>query len=328
MGDNQPIRSNNVTTNRVTPNPRQHPYPPIAPSLHTNGPHTPITPAQAIAYLLQPLANDPVLGATATGLLSAVSSINAEGATAEAVQQASNAIAGLFGAASLVGLTNAAAAAAASSTTNNNNVNNNSNSNNNSSREKNSGSARSDTAEAARKKSKDSNRFQCEQCGRVFGRQYNLSSHLKTHQTDKPFECVHCEARFARNHDLNRHKKIHSKEKIHTCPHCGRTFARRDALRRHEKMDPDGKRLHCSVQLNPTAAQVIANGLLVDKSGQIPALADTEISGQQQHAEESLDDDEGDEDDEDDDEEEVVASSHSIAKTNVRSFPHLDAAAR
>lgn len=52
-----------------------------------------------------------------------------------------------------------------------------------------------------------------------------------------------------RNHDLTRHQKVHSQDKPHMCQHCGRSFSRRDALRRHERMDPEGKRIHCS--LNP-----------------------------------------------------------------------------
>ena len=41
-------------------------------------------------------------------------------------------------------------------------------------------------------------KFICDQCGRGFSRQYNLSSHQKTHQVDKPFECEQCDAKFAR----------------------------------------------------------------------------------------------------------------------------------
>ncbi|KAJ3186970.1 hypothetical protein HDU85_007008 [Gaertneriomyces sp. JEL0708] len=90
-------------------------------------------------------------------------------------------------------------------------------------------------------------KYACDMCDRTFSRQYNLKSHIKTHQNHRPFVCNVCDLRFTRNHDLNRHLKTHSKDKPHICNSCGRKFARRDALRRHERMDSEGKKIHCNM---------------------------------------------------------------------------------
>ncbi|KAF9927389.1 hypothetical protein BGZ65_006792, partial [Modicella reniformis] len=49
--------------------------------------------------------------------------------------------------------------------------------------------------------------FACDSpdCGKVFSRAYNLTSHMKTHSSDRPFECGSCHLAFARRHDRERH---------------------------------------------------------------------------------------------------------------------------
>ncbi|ODQ65388.1 hypothetical protein NADFUDRAFT_25384, partial [Nadsonia fulvescens var. elongata DSM 6958] len=69
-------------------------------------------------------------------------------------------------------------------------------------------------------------------CGKEFGRKYNIRSHIQTHLSDRPYKCEVCESRFVRQHDLKRHMKIHVEAKPYECP-CGKTFARQDALTRH-----------------------------------------------------------------------------------------------
>ncbi|KAJ3302449.1 hypothetical protein HDV03_004937 [Kappamyces sp. JEL0829] len=89
-------------------------------------------------------------------------------------------------------------------------------------------------------------KYLCTICGRTFSRSYNLRSHEKIHDTQKPFECGVCGQKFARNHDLTRHGKTHSQLKPYSCDLCGRLFARKDALRRHERMNEEGKKMHCN----------------------------------------------------------------------------------
>ncbi|KAK9446434.1 uncharacterized protein V1518DRAFT_423947 [Limtongia smithiae] len=69
-------------------------------------------------------------------------------------------------------------------------------------------------------------------CGKTFGRRYNIRTHIQTHLSNKPHKCPVCDSRFVRQHDLRRHVKIHEDEKPFLCP-CGKAFARHDALVRH-----------------------------------------------------------------------------------------------
>ncbi|KAK9333603.1 hypothetical protein V1520DRAFT_110198 [Lipomyces starkeyi] len=69
-------------------------------------------------------------------------------------------------------------------------------------------------------------------CGKKFGRKYNIRTHIQTHLADKPHLCTVCGSRFVRHHDLRRHSKTHEDMKPFVCP-CGKGFARQDALSRH-----------------------------------------------------------------------------------------------
>ncbi|KAK9491956.1 hypothetical protein V1508DRAFT_462783 [Lipomyces doorenjongii] len=69
-------------------------------------------------------------------------------------------------------------------------------------------------------------------CGKKFGRKYNIRTHIQTHLSDKPHLCTACGSRFVRHHDLRRHSKTHEDMKPFVCP-CGKGFARQDALSRH-----------------------------------------------------------------------------------------------
>lgn len=85
--------------------------------------------------------------------------------------------------------------------------------------------------------------YECEICGKVFSRPYNLRLHAKTHLTEKPYGCLFCDRHFARTHDRKRHELLHEGEKKFKCSGflkdrktmwgCGRKFARADALGRH-----------------------------------------------------------------------------------------------
>ncbi|KAK9468319.1 hypothetical protein V1512DRAFT_259220 [Lipomyces arxii] len=71
-----------------------------------------------------------------------------------------------------------------------------------------------------------------ENCGKTFGRRYNIRTHIQTHLSDRPHVCATCDARFVRQHDLRRHEKKHEGKKPYVC-RCGKAFARQDAMMRH-----------------------------------------------------------------------------------------------
>ncbi|OCL13362.1 hypothetical protein AOQ84DRAFT_283289 [Glonium stellatum] len=82
--------------------------------------------------------------------------------------------------------------------------------------------------------------YVCPQCRRLFQRNYNLKSHLQTHDPKRahPNLCTYagCERRFVRRTDLSRHEKsVHLKVRNFNCSACDSNFARKDTLRRHEE---------------------------------------------------------------------------------------------
>ncbi|TPX64428.1 hypothetical protein CcCBS67573_g08408 [Chytriomyces confervae] len=74
-------------------------------------------------------------------------------------------------------------------------------------------------------------------CTQSFHKQMNLTSHIKTHKSNKIFTCPECGcgATFRRSHDLRRHYlSMHNETgKQFNCPSCPKKFARLDALKRH-----------------------------------------------------------------------------------------------
>ncbi|KAG0297560.1 hypothetical protein BGZ96_005868 [Linnemannia gamsii] len=80
--------------------------------------------------------------------------------------------------------------------------------------------------------------FSCDvpDCGKVFSRAYNLTSHMKTHSAERPFLCGSCPLAFARRHDRERHVRLHTGEKPYNCQSCGNGFMRNDALHRHQRI--------------------------------------------------------------------------------------------
>lgn len=68
-------------------------------------------------------------------------------------------------------------------------------------------------------------------CEKVFEKQANLKSHLKSHADERNFVCHDCNATFRRSHDLKRHyRSIHSEVKPYLCSQCRKGFSRQVCL--------------------------------------------------------------------------------------------------
>ncbi|KAH6913520.1 hypothetical protein BKA70DRAFT_1096319 [Coprinopsis sp. MPI-PUGE-AT-0042] len=98
------------------------------------------------------------------------------------------------------------------------------------------------TANANHKRRKQIPGFVCPfpGCGSTFTRSFNLKSHMRSHNEEKPFVChwPGCGKDFMREHDCKRHEQLHTNYRPFTCEGCNRQFARMDALNRHCKPLP------------------------------------------------------------------------------------------
>lgn len=79
--------------------------------------------------------------------------------------------------------------------------------------------------------------FQCPNCHKVFTRQSNFKSHLKTHDANRvyPFHCMMegCKYKSSRRADVQRHQKcVHMKQRNFYCKFCPSSFPRNDNLTR------------------------------------------------------------------------------------------------
>ncbi|KAG2211229.1 hypothetical protein INT47_006349 [Mucor saturninus] len=101
---------------------------------------------------------------------------------------------------------------------------------------KRSSSSSEEMAPQKKRQNKDKKKFQCEICGLVSKRKYNLTTHIKTHDKNrvKDFSCNQCAKSFDRRHDRDRHlATVHRHERSFACRHCKSHFSRGDALNRH-----------------------------------------------------------------------------------------------
>jgi uncharacterized Zn-finger protein len=89
-------------------------------------------------------------------------------------------------------------------------------------------------------KTHDKNRikdFNCPLCPKSFDRRYDRERHLLTVHDDKrvkEFSCLFCEKSFKSQCGRNYHMStIHSEKHIYECLHCKHQFAKKDTLDRH-----------------------------------------------------------------------------------------------
>ena len=74
----------------------------------------------------------------------------------------------------------------------------------------------------------------CEHCGKVLGTPYRLRVHIDVvHKGLKPFQCNVCGKSFGRKCGLAQHKVSHSAIKPHVCTECGKSFLHLSRLKSH-----------------------------------------------------------------------------------------------
>lgn len=94
------------------------------------------------------------------------------------------------------------------------------------------------------------NDFNCEKCGRRFGKKATLSQHLKTCGVDeRPFVCPTCGKAFKTDLGVNQHIKIthmHSNDVI-KCEYCGKTYKTKQSYEKHYNAEHEGFRISCDL---------------------------------------------------------------------------------
>ena len=99
-----------------------------------------------------------------------------------------------------------------------------------------------------KKYKKDGEKFPCDQCKKVFYRDYMLAQHKFTaHDGPKPekrYKCPKCDKMFNTNSYLTKHINVTHEGIKNQCEFCQMTFSGEQSLKRHVKMIHEDKRPH------------------------------------------------------------------------------------
>lgn len=84
--------------------------------------------------------------------------------------------------------------------------------------------------------SKETKKFNCQYCSRVFPSKIKLRSHIRIHTQIKKYKCGICQSAFPVPSKLEEHMRIHTGEKPFKCEKCSLRFSKKSTLIRHYKV--------------------------------------------------------------------------------------------
>ncbi|XP_026722861.1 zinc finger protein 208-like [Athene cunicularia] len=94
--------------------------------------------------------------------------------------------------------------------------------------------------------SRKNQRYKCEECGKGFTLENNLSLHQQIHRLMNPYKCPDCGKNFRDSWKLLRHQGTHSKEEIFPCPTCGKRFFSSLNLIKHQQIHTVARPHNCA----------------------------------------------------------------------------------
>lgn len=104
-----------------------------------------------------------------------------------------------------------------------------------------------DDCDAAPKKKKRQQKWECHICKKTFSRFWTMKRHIAVHSGKKPFECSRCGKCFNRQFNLDAHAVIHANVHPYNCGRCGKSFKWRTTYSRHLGRHKGAKPYPCSI---------------------------------------------------------------------------------
>ncbi|XP_017879983.1 zinc finger protein 236-like isoform X2 [Ceratina calcarata] len=84
-------------------------------------------------------------------------------------------------------------------------------------------------------KGNSNSKKECDICGKVFTKPYQVERHKRIHTGERPYKCDLCTKSFAQKSTLQMHQKHHTGDRPYACPYCEYSFTQKGNLRTHVK---------------------------------------------------------------------------------------------